>query len=100
MMKMTSSTSITSMSGIMLISAIAAGCPSCLKPPNAISGSLGHGLQRRHAAGRGYRRSGGEHRVEIVRVRIELRQHEPVGASEGVVGEHCGHRDGEAERRH
>src|SRR5580765_6313210 len=100
MMKMTSSTSITSMSGIMLISAIAAGWDSCLKPPKAISGSLHRGLQRHHRPRHADRRAGGEDGVKVMRIRIELGEHKAVGAHERVVGEHRGHRDREAERGH
>src|SRR5688572_8834731 len=88
MMKMTSSTSITSMSGIMLISAIGAWAPLLLNPPNAISGrfpDLGAGRQ---------------HGVQVVSERIQAREHDAVGAHEGVVGEHRGNRNREAERRH
>jgi hypothetical protein len=38
MIKMTSNTSITSISGIMLISAIGAAVPPLLNAPNAMSG--------------------------------------------------------------
>src|SRR5262245_24924445 len=94
MMKITSSTSITSMSGIMLISAIGAVLPSLLKPPKAMSGAaLGTGGGRFHRHDRrrlAHVRAGGEHRVEVVRERIQARQHQAVGAHETVVGEHRG----------
>src|SRR6187455_2326773 len=76
MMKITSSTSITSMSGIMLISAIGAALPSLLNPPKAISGTLDPRRRRLRRRDRlhGYHRSrvdhvraGGEHRIEVMR---------------------------------
>src|SRR6185295_9910573 len=78
MMKMTSSTSITSISGIMLISAIGASVPLRWNPPKAISGGppLGHlrRLERQHRGDVVYMRTGGEHREEVVREAVEPRQ--------------------------
>src|SRR4051812_35492598 len=81
MMKITSSTSITSMSGIMLISAIGALPPVRLKFPKAISGALldgrarDRGLERHDLAEFAHVRAGGQHGVKVVRKGIERRQH-------------------------
>src|SRR5580765_1511388 len=90
MMKITSITSMTSMSGIMLISAIGAALPSLLKPPKAISGSLhgGDRLHRDHGGRIADVSARGEHRVDVVRERVQAREHQAVGAHEAVVGEH------------
>src|SRR4051812_35040717 len=80
MMKITSRTSITSISGIMLISAIGALSAPRLKPPKAISGALVGGRQRglhgHYGAALAHVRAGDEHRVEVVRERVELRKHQ------------------------
>src|SRR4051812_28587301 len=101
MMKMTRSTSITSMSGIMLISASGAGATPCRKPPNAMSaGSLGGRLERHDSSGIDYRRASCEHAVEIVRVSVQAGESQAVRTPESVVSEDGGNRHGQAEGGH
>src|SRR5215217_8880849 len=98
MMKITSSTSITSISGIMLISAIGAASLPALKVPKAMSGAFHRErrrLERRHRRGVVDVRAGRQERKEIVRERIELREHQPVAAHERVISEHRWDRDRE-----
>src|SRR5260370_1099639 len=86
MMKITSSTSMTSISGIMLISAIGADSPVCLKLPNAISvGSLGESgrFKRHHGSHVVDVRAGGQKRKQIMREGVELGEHQAVAAHEG-----------------
>src|SRR5690242_887338 len=89
MMKMTRRTSITSISGIMLISAIGADSPPALKLPNAISGCSAdrqrRRLERHHRSDIVDAGAGSEESVEIVRERVELREHHAVAAHECVV---------------
>src|SRR5215475_1503948 len=83
MMKMTSSTSITSISGIMLISAIGrAFAPLVSKPPKAmLRGSFHdfrHGGARRGRVGLAVVGAGGEEGEHVVRKSVELGEHEAV----------------------
>src|SRR5262245_10057093 len=99
MMKITSSTSITSISGIMLISAIGVvALPRC-RSPKAISGLRRRRLERHHGAGfrRGARGKEGE---EVVREAVEACEQQAVGAHERVVGENRGDRDRQADGGH
>src|SRR5271156_2650141 len=103
MMKITSNTSITSISGIMLISAIGALSPFLLNPPNDMSGSL-HGRRGREWCDRRKIifkvRASGQKREQIVRERIELREFHAVPAYTRVVGEYRGNCHRETERGH
>src|SRR5687768_15888621 len=91
MMKMTSRTSITSISGIMLISAMGASAPLRWNPPKATSGrsGRGRGLERNHGAALAHMRTRGEHGEKVVRETVQPRERHAVGAHEGVVGQHC-----------
>src|SRR3990167_10281155 len=103
MMKMISSTSMTSTSGVMLISLMASSLSS--RPlPNAISVAslLGHDLgdlhQRLLVAGQ--RRAGDEIGMQLMRKTVELAQHNLVVAGERVVAQHGGNRHRQTERCH
>src|SRR6185295_5754545 len=90
MMKITSSTSMTSISGIMLISAIGASAPLRWKPPKAMLGALPRGLrrfERDHRCCVVHVRARREDREEIVCETVEPREGHPVRAHERVVGE-------------
>src|SRR5512146_718872 len=75
MMKITSNTSMTSISGIMLISAIGVPAPVLLNSPNAMSGRP---FYQRCRFYRRYRRNvfdvrtGGKEGEQVMRERIEL----------------------------
>src|SRR5262245_22419757 len=102
MMKITSSTSITSISGIMLMSAIGAPMPLRWKPPKAMSDSLlgWNWFRHHHGAHVVDMCAGGENGEQVVRECIELRQHDAIGAHERVIGEHRRNRHGETECGH
>src|SRR5690349_15029242 len=97
MMKMIRSTSMTSTSGVMLISFITSSVSSCV--PKATSASL---LHRDHVAvaARGDPRTGEEVGVQVVREAVELHDHGLVAAHQRVVAEHGRDGDREAQRRH
>src|SRR5574343_1139091 len=90
MMKMMSSTSITSTSGVMLISAVGIWVPCELKLPRAMLCGL-HGSAGAHRVDLGAvgdeGLADGEEGVEVVGKRVEIGQHDAVGAGEGAVGE-------------
>src|SRR3990167_7500153 len=103
MMKMISSTSMTSTSGVMLISLMASSLSS--RPlPNAISVAslLGRDMgdlhQRLLVAGE--RRAGDEVGMQLVRKPVELAQHHFIVAGKRVVTQHGGKRHRQTEGRH
>src|SRR5574343_526623 len=103
MMKMISSTSITSTSGVMLISAVGIWLPGELKEPMAMSGNLGssagaHRVDLGAVGDEGL--ANREEGVQVVGEGVESSQHDAVGTGEGVVGENGGQRDGEAGGSH
>src|SRR5215831_3571451 len=103
MMKMTRSTSITSISGIILISAIGASAPLRRNPPNAMSDSLSlrDSLpERQHRTAIADVRAGAQHGKEIVRKTVECGERDAVRAHECVVGQHRGDRDHQSEGGH
>src|SRR5574343_2034804 len=99
MMKMISRTSITSTSGVMLISAVGIWLADELKEPIAISGDLGGspGAHRVDLRAVGDKRlADREEGMQIVGKGVEIGQHDAVRAGEGVVGKDGGQGDGEA----
>src|SRR5258708_29904874 len=104
MMKITSSTSMTSMSGIMLISPIGRAEVLRSKPRTSMSartprrggGRLG-GRRRRAIL---EVRTGAQKYKDIVRERFQPRQHHPVASQDHFVSEHRRHCGGKPERRH
>src|SRR3954462_2459199 len=92
-MKIMSSTSMTSTSGVMLISFITSSVSSWV--PKAISASL---LHRHHLGGvaAGHPRAGDEGGMQVVGKAVQLVQHALVAAHEGVVAQHGGDRDRQA----
>src|SRR5574343_813550 len=99
MMKMMSSTSITSTSGVMLISAVGIWLPGELNEPMAmlcsLRGSAGaHRVDLGAVGDEGL--ADGEEGVQVVGEGVQIGQHDAVGAGEGVVGEDGGQRDGKA----
>src|SRR5690606_29999224 len=104
MMKITSSTSITSINGTMLISDMVVPGPLESKLPNAMSGSPVAGQADGPAvalvAAVGHLLAGGQEGEQVVRKSVELRQIDPVDAHEGVVGQHGGNGDRQAQPGH
>src|SRR5690606_36462987 len=103
--KIISSTNITSTSGVMLISLITS-LSSSSPPPNAILACLFGGFA---GIKFGYRRSGFTARrwcagnkisVELMRKAIELAENTLVAAVECVVSQHCRDGDRKTEGRH
>src|SRR3954467_9974832 len=97
MMKMMSSTSMTSTKGVMLISFITSSVSSCV--PKATSAPL---LHRHHVGGAagGHARAGQEVGRQVVREAVELHDHGLVAAHQGVVAQHCGDGDRQPQRGH
>src|SRR5690606_24823753 len=104
-MKITSSTSMTSISGIMLISASGAPDPLLSLIAGVISERSGgrrpRGIETAMRRFRVRRRlAGGDRADEPVGKAREARHGHPVGANQAVVAEHGRDRDRKAERRH
>ena len=103
-MKITSSTSITSISGTMLISAMGAAAPCLLKPPNAITPlAMGRGglalpfLLLAEACGPVVRIT---KEGRVVGEGVEACHGDAIGACEAVVADDGGQGDGQAEAGH
>src|SRR3954470_24560373 len=98
MMNTISSTSMTSTSGVMLISFITSPVSSCV--PKAMACSSG--LLQLHdlALARADARAGHEEGMQVMGETIELVQHALVAAHQCVVAQHRGDRDRQAQRRH
>src|SRR4051812_32492527 len=99
MMKMMSSTSMTSTSGVMLISFITSSVSSCVPKAMALSSALLHRDDVRCPA-RGHPRARHEVGVQVVREAVEPHDHRLVAAHQRVVAQHGRNGDGEAERGH
>src|SRR5690606_7740634 len=102
--KITSSTSMTSISGIMLISASGASELALFRIGNAMSrhprrrGRAFAGLAARRAGGQRLARRDRAH--EAVGKALEARERHAVRAHQRVVADHGVYRHGEPERRH